>query len=391
MIESINISAFQHFCSSQFSLRERTKRIKDCRQKPQIPTWQIYEGTLWGYLFRKKSFLQIDQVLRVPEIRKFLGSNRCAIASDTEIARVLGLISDDELRALNYLVYGRAKAKGLAKLKDPLLAGLRVAIMDGSCFKIFSAVVCEFLSDPPLFLDFEFITKKGKELPGARKLIKRITKRLGRKWVDLILYDGLYVAQGNINQCLRDGIDVLIKTDEVGLNIIEDAEGIFNHWTDFKESVAYETGLDEERLVSYEIWSAPGFRLDGVGKTFKVARVKEKHLKSGAETVFWVITTKESLDGKQMRELAHRRWSIENNGFKELNDQVHSKRVWTHDENVWQELFWIQMMAVNLMGLFVEWVEQSEGKLSRSTRDEQSMLLFASLIRAVAQGQTSFN
>ena len=144
-------------------------------------------------------------------------------------------------------------------------------------------------------------------------------------------------------------------------------------------------------MVSYEIWSTSGFRLNGVGQTFKVARVKEKHLKTGAETIFWVITTKESLTGKQMRELAHRRWSIENNGFKELNDQVHSKRIWTHDEKVWQELFWIQMMAVNLMGLFVEWVEQSEGKLSRSTRNEQSMLLLVSLIRAVAQGQTIFN
>ena len=223
-INSINISAFQYFCSSKFSLRERTKSIKDCRQRPQIPTWQIYEGTLLSHLFRKQSFLQMDQLLRLPEIRKFLGSDRDMIASDTEIERVLGLISEDELRSLNYQVYGCAKTKGLLKLKDPLLNGLRVAIIDGTCLKIFNAVVCEFLSDPPLFLDYEFIANRGKELPGARKLIKKITKRLGKKWVDLILYDGLYVAQGNINQCLRCGIDVLIKTDEVGLNIIEDAE-----------------------------------------------------------------------------------------------------------------------------------------------------------------------
>jgi hypothetical protein len=344
-----------------------------------------------GQILRRWSLLQIDQLLRIDEIKEFLGSKRDMVASDSEIPRALGLIAKDELRNLNYLFYGLAKQKGLLHLKDPLIADLRIGVIDGSCFGLFWAVVCEFLSDPPIFLDLEPIAKKGNELTGAKMLNQRITERLGKKWADVLLYDGLYVAQDNINQNLADGIDVLIKTDEVGLNIIEDAEGIFNHWTEYPETVEHCTGVDEARLVSYEIWAAKGFAFAGVAQPFKVARVKEKHLKTGAETVFWILTTREDLSGLQMRELAHRRWSIENNGFKQLNEQVNSKRIWTHDEKVWGQLIWIQMMAANLMGLFTAWLKKNEVNLKRKTRGEISLLLFVSLIREVAKGNITGN
>jgi len=36
----------------------------------------------------------------------------------------------------------------------------------------------------------------------------------------------------------------------------------------------------------------------------------------------------------QMRIGGHRRWCIENNGFKDLNRHIQSKRYWTHDQKV---------------------------------------------------------
>ena len=92
-----------------------------------------------------------------------------------------------------------------------------------------------------------------------------------------------------------------------------------------------------------------------------------------------------------MRELAHRRWSIENNGFKQLNEQVKSKRIWTPDEEVWLRLFWIQLMAFNLVGLFSGYLEKRGIKVSRLTRRYLSHLLFCPLIREVAQEELNFN
>lgn len=388
---SINISAFREFCNTNFGLRERANKLTDSRQKPQITTGQIYQGTLLGGIFRKRSFLQIDQFLREKEVRKFIGSKRKQVASDTVLPLVISTFVLNQLKSLNYLIYGRAKQEGLLRLKDQLFSDLRIGVIDGSCLGgIFWATCFELLGDPPVMLDFEPMENKGKELPTARKLFNRLEKRLGNGFIDLMLLDGLYVSQHHINQHIRAGIDVLIKTEETTLNIIEDAEGIFNQWKEFKDSVTYEKMVDEERLVEYEIWSASGFRLEGVNSVFKVARVKERNLKNGEETTFWVLTTRLSLSNTQMRELAHRRWSIENNGFKQLNDQVESKRIWTHDEKVWQRLFWIQITAFNLIGLFTVFLEKRGIKVGRLTREYLSCLLLYSLIREMTREESIF-
>ncbi|MGD1017986.1 MAG: hypothetical protein ABSA12_01575 [Verrucomicrobiia bacterium] len=47
---------------------------------------------------------------------------------------------------------------------------------------------------------------------------------------------------------------------------------------------------------------------------------------AGQTFEFWVLTTDESLRAAEMRELAHARWAIENNGFKHSNAVVGSKR-----------------------------------------------------------------
>lgn len=391
-IDSINISSFREFCNTKFGLRERANKLTDSRQKPQITTGQIYQGILLGGIFRKRSFLQIDQFLREKEVKKFIGSKRTQVASDTALPRILTGLCLTQLRNLNYLIYGRAKQNGLLRLKNPLLADLRIGVVDGSCLGgIFWATGFELLGDPPVMLDFEPMANKGKELPTSSKLFNRLKKRFGKGFIDLVLMDGLYVSQYHINQYIRANIDVLIKTDEVRLNIIEDAEGIFNQWGKCQDDVAYEKGVDEQRAVEYEIWSASGFRLEGVERLFKVARVKERNLKTGDETTFWVLTTRLSLSNTQMRELAHRRWSIENNGFKQLNNQVESKRIWTHDEDVWLRLFWIQIMAFNLIGLFTVFLEKQGIKMGRLTREYLCCLLLYSLIRELAQEETIFN
>ena len=287
-IDSPYGSSFREFCNTKFSLRERAHKLTDSRQKPQITTGQIYQGILLGGIFRKRSFLQIDQFLREKEVKKFIGSKRMQVASDTTLPRILTGLGLTQLRNLNYLIYGRAKQNGLLRLKNPLFADLRIGVVDGSCLGgIFWATGFELLGDPPVMLDFEPMANKGKELPTSSKLFNRLKKRFGKGFIDLVLVDGLYVSQRHINQYIRANIDVLIKTDEVRLNIIEDAEGIFNQWGKCQDDVAYEKGVDEQRAVEYEIWSASGFRLEG----------------------------------------------------------VESKRIWTHDEDVWLRLFWIQIMA----------------------------------------------
>lgn len=169
--------------------------------------------------------------------------------------------------------------------------------------------------------------------------------------MDIILLDGLYTNKHIINQILSHKSHVLIKTRETRLFIIADADGLFRCYRKFPD-VEYVCGFDSNRLCEYQVWSCDGFIFPGVGKTMKVAHVKERYIRDGREEDFWALTTDESLTGVQMRELAHIRWRIENNGFKEFNQQTNCDHVYTHDAHAFEALMLILFIGWNLLLLF---------------------------------------
>lgn len=76
-------------------------------------------------------------------------------------------------------------------------------------------------------VDLEPMEKRGKELPAGYALLRRLKAKLGTVFVDLILGDGLYLSAPFFNLRLGElKSDVLAKTDERGLRIIQDAQGL---------------------------------------------------------------------------------------------------------------------------------------------------------------------
>jgi len=150
---------------------------------------------------------------------------------------------------------------------------------------------------------------------------------------------------------------VLIKTDEESLNIIKDAKGLFSHWYNYSRyGLEHEVGFDDQRLCDYELWASEGFTFRGVEKPLKVAHVKEKYPKEvkpeKQNRDFWVICSDETLSGMQLRELAHLRWRIENNGFRQLNQQANCDHVYTHEPHAFEALVLILFIGFNLFLLF---------------------------------------
>ena len=50
-----------------------------------------------------------------------------------------------------------------------------------------------------------------------------------------------------------------------------------------------------------------------------VAKVEEGVIRTGEVLTFWVVTSASYLIPEELRELAHLRWDVENNGFKAAN------------------------------------------------------------------------
>ena len=88
--------------------------------------------------------------------------------------------------------------------------------------------------------------------------------------------------------------------------------------------------------------------------------VQEEDLRSGKQVEFWVLTSLEELTAGQMRELAHWRWDIENNGFKSFNSLVHTKHIYSHDLHAAEAMALILLIAGTVLQLFLSQVGREE-------------------------------
>ena len=344
------INRFFAFANISYTMFTVRSNVKDGRKSPQIKPSAIFLSLILMVLFRKHSFLKLDQFMRTYAPKRFLGRHKRVAVSDTTISRSLSTYFLGPLRKYLKTVYIRASQLGKCKI-DLCGRKLKAACVDGSQFGGFYGCVLQVLGEVNLLLDIEATTGKGKELPTSRILLQRAFQEYGAGFVDLFLLDGLYKDKKSINLILSKGSHALVKTTETRLDIIKDANGLFTYWEKFP-GVDYQKGLDIDRLCEYQVWSCGNFQLSGVKRDIKVAHVTEDYIKKEKHEDFWVLSTDESLSGLQMREGGHIRWHIENNGFKALDDQTNCDHVYTHDAHTFLALMLMIFIGWDLLLLF---------------------------------------
>lgn len=305
---------------------------------------------LGGLALRRKSFHQIDLFARQPEARKWLGSRRRMVASDATGWRVLPGVQPAQLRDQIRETYLTVRRGGHGTLELPSGRRLRAGALDGSALGGRFATAFEFLGAHAATIDLEPVENPGKELPGAEVLLRRLFATYGAKTVDLVRGDGLYLTQQMMRLCREDlGTHLLVKTTELdSLNILKDAEALFTAPRSMGREIERKEGSDLVRKLRYQIWAARGFHPDGYSGELKVARVQVTPMKGprkGQTETFWVVTTDLSLSAEDLRELAHLRWSIENHGFRAMNDHMNSKHQWTRGARA-AEVFEVLMLLM---------------------------------------------
>lgn len=336
---TINLSDFTRFCTDKFDLPLKAQSLFEPRKRPQIPISRLFLLIVGALALRKQSFHQIDLFARNKGAKKWLGTGRPMVASDATLWRVLPLMNRTELRNFGFQAYRLLRKKGQGRLTLPSGRKIRAAAVDGTCWGKRYASAVEMVGEAAVVLDFEPSAGEGHELATSEVVLRRSFYQfhdLEGGLADIVLGDGLYITQKMLRLCRYElGTHLLVKTTELdSLLILKDAEALFNASGPKAPGIEQVQGIDAERGLSYEIWAAPGFEHDGFDEKLKVARVRIQPLKGQEEVeTFWVITTDATLSGPDMRELAHRRWTIENHGFRALNDAMNSKHVWTRGKN----------------------------------------------------------
>lgn len=374
--ETLTLADFSKFCNERFHLRAKAMRLREFRKKPQIPMATIYLLMVGSLALRKQSFHQIDLFARQEGVRGWMGSRRPMVASDCTLWRVLPRMDRSQVREDVQQAYELLKRQGFGEVELPGGRRLRAAAVDGSELGGRFASVVEILGAHAVPLDLEPCEGKGKELPSSARVLRRVAERHGRGFVDIVLGDGLYITQEMLTLCRRDlGTHLLVKTHELdSLLVLQDAEELFRAGGTFVRDVEHVSGTDGERGMQYEVWAARGFHHAEFPDELKVARMKITMLKGerkGQTETHWIVTTDLTLSAAQMRELAHRRWSIENHTFRALNAHMNSKHVWTRGtqaKKTYETLLLLMLLAFTLTLAYHAHVDVDELWESRRLR-----------------------
>lgn len=367
----MNLSDFTRFCTDKFDLHRKAQSLFEPRKRPQIPISRIFLLVVGALALRKQSFHQIDLFSRNKGAKNWLGSRRPMVASDATLWRVLPHMHRNELRDLVHQAYRVVREKGQGRLELPSGRKIRAAAVDGTSWgkRLVSAVAT--VGKAPVVLDFEASPGEGHELGTSATVLRRIFQKfedVEGGLADIVLGDGLYLTQEMLKLCRRQlGTHLLVKTTELGsLLILKDAEALFNAEGERAQGIERHRGIDAERGVSYEIWAACGFRHGGFEDPLKVARVRIQPLKGRKKAqTFWIVTTDTTLSGGDMRELAHRRWEIENHGFRALNEAMNSKHVWTRGKNSEQIFEALRLMMLLSFMLVVAYRAELDSQVLR--------------------------
>ena len=349
----------------EFPLEQWKNKMADRRERPQIPTGTIAQAVVEMVARGQKSLLEVDQAARLPEMRAYHGSNRRMVVSDTTMERSLRGFDLEAVHGVLWELGGLLMAQEGMKLTLPSGRRAVVGIVDGSGWGRelgFALVVSG--DDLDAAVGYRLSPGQGHELETTRSLLSEGYQVYGRGWLNYVVADGLYMTEEDFRTSFNEwGHHLVVKTTEETLEVIQDARGLFFGPGGPVEGVDVVRGFDEARGEEYEIIGCGGFVWHGL--RLKVAYVREKAVKpreGRQEEPFWVVTTDETLSLEDMRFVAHRRWHVENEGFRMLNQLVSSKRRLTHDVHVREALLGLWLIGLNL---FV-WYVVKWGRLVRS-------------------------
>lgn len=303
----------------------------DARKCPEVATATVAESVALGGALGVPSLRQLDQALRKKGVRQALGSQRARVASDTTVSRVCDVMKTSDIRQRVRAAWQSARQGGLLGVE---VGGRkrRVGVVDGTFMGGHWMSAMYEVGEIPALVNAVRYPKRGKELVASRALLGHIGRHEGRGVFDLVLFDGLYANEPIWAACEEIGVQgvVKLKPEEADrLLILKDARGLFDA-PRLMAGVEYVTGVDKTRGCRYQVWAVADLEWSQSGRRLKVARVREKWLKGpykGQTLEFWVISQDPTLDALALRQVAHLRWFIENNGFKALNEQAHSKHV----------------------------------------------------------------
>lgn len=355
-----NLYSFQNYVRDTFPSFERSLNDQqDGRSASSVTidasdcAFSFFFQTLLG----QDSIHQLDQWLRGSMAHDLFDRNPSdpSGSDSTLLDAVDGWSLSDIRRSARKLVRS-LRRQGALSVTLPGGQTVRPAALDGSDFGDHLVSVLTYPgADIQAIGDLEPYDTLGDERGASFQILQRLKQSDDPVGFSHLLLDGLYMDRSWFLRGIEMGFDPVIKTTEVDLTCVQTLQDL---WADYQndsslpDDVTVIDGEDPCRGFEYEALQHPHIEWNGL--TLNGIQIHITHTSgrfAGQTETYWVFTSDQSLSARGLRQLAHHRWAIENNQFKELNQLVGSKSGYiqsTSKKHVilfWQMIGWALFQA----------------------------------------------
>lgn len=390
-----------------FNLPASLSAIVDKRQRPQITTDVIARTVFIMFLCRLGSLNSMEQLRTSLRLHRFLGRE---MPSADSVGRIFDLVDPNSIRKVIHQIYNCLKRN---KVLRPPQHGLVALIIDGheshatyrrhcnSCLErnkrngnkeniqfYHRNVTAQLVYD-----GFRFLLDAETQMPGeaeficAMRLLDRVIKEYPRAF-HVVVMDALYAKESIFTKIMKHNkhVIVVLKNNRRSLfwiaktvvaeeapNCTFEAHGkVIESWDFCRRWFP----IGPIRIVATKEAKSPVRRqLDG--------KPEQQPLSSW----FWLTTlSQDRVSTRDLVEIAHSRWSIENEGFNELSNHWHADHIYKHASNAILNFWLMSMVAYNIFRAFFQ------RNLKAAVRVGKTMLYFARIVaselysRSIAAG-----
>lgn len=355
-----NLHSFQNYVRDSFKPFERSLNDQqDGRSASSVNidasdcAFSFFFQTLLG----QSSIHQLDQWLRGSMAHDLFdrGASDPHGSDSTLLDAVDGWALSDIRQSSRYLV-NILRRQGQLSLELPGHQTVRPAALDGSEFggHLFSVLTYPG-ADVQAIGDLEPYDTLGDERGASFQLLQRLKQSDESVGFSHLLMDGLYMNRSSFIRGLEMGFDPVIKTTQEELTCVQTLQDLWDaHQGDesLPEAVFVIEGEDPCRGFEYEALQHTHIEWNDL--TLNGIQIHITHTSGrfeGQTETYWVFTSDQSLSARGLRQLAHHRWAIENNQFKELNELVGSKSGYIQSSSkkhvilFWQMIGWALFQA----------------------------------------------
>ncbi len=356
-----NLCEFQKYVKNEFgNLLQALNRQQDGRATSSvcIDASQLVYSFFFQVLLGLDSIHQLDQWLRGSLAAELLNINPDEHSgSDSTLLQAADGWNLPDIRAASQALVKTLRRLGYLTFKCSCSSVVRPAILDGSCFGSHRFSVLTLAGNAVQApLDIEPYSKRGKERSASFRLLERLKQSFDSVPFTHLLLDGLYMSRSVFIQALELDFAPVVKTTDKSLSCVRRLQ---ENWQDFfgektaPDHIRWLRGTDSSHGYSYKIlqncqisWGK--FELNGI--QLQITYLSGP--RSNRCETFWVFTTDTELSAQSLRQLAHHRWAIENNEFKELNQLVGSKASYIKSEEAKHTILFWQMIGWALFQAF---------------------------------------